>query len=162
MMERLKQATGADLTCIPYRGSPPALLALLKNEIQVFPIGLAAVGTSFGEGRLAALAVATKERLPMLPDVPSIAESGFPGLVASNWFGMAAPAGTPGRCPRQPGAGGIRRAKDHFGAGALYDLGYAGSQHFATGVYGKSQVGGRFLVRNGATRKNLNRVKGCP
>ncbi len=95
MMERLKQATGADITCIPYRGSPPALLALLKNEIQVFPIGLAAVGTSFGDGRLTALAVATKERVPMLPDVPSIAESGFPGLVASNWFGMAAPAGTP-------------------------------------------------------------------
>jgi tripartite-type tricarboxylate transporter receptor subunit TctC len=95
MMERLKQATGADLTCIPYRGSPPALLALLKNEIQVFPIGLAAVGTSFGDGKLTALAVATKERVPMLPDVPSIAESGFPALVASNWFGMAAPAGTP-------------------------------------------------------------------
>jgi tripartite-type tricarboxylate transporter receptor subunit TctC len=43
---------------------------------------------------LTALAVATKERVPMLPDVPTIAESGFPGFVASNWFGFAAPAGT--------------------------------------------------------------------
>jgi tripartite-type tricarboxylate transporter receptor subunit TctC len=94
MMESLKQTSGADITCIPYRGSPPAVLALLKNEIQVFPIGLAAVGTSFREGKLTALAVATEKRLPMLPDVPTIAESGFPGFVASNWFGLAAPAGT--------------------------------------------------------------------
>jgi tripartite-type tricarboxylate transporter receptor subunit TctC len=95
MMERLKQTTGTDITCVPYRGSPPAVLALLKNEIQVFPIGLAAVGTSLSDGKLTALAVATKERVPMLPDVPTIAESGFPGFVASNWFGLAAPAGTP-------------------------------------------------------------------
>jgi tripartite-type tricarboxylate transporter receptor subunit TctC len=42
-----------------------------------------------------ALAVATEKRVPMLPDVPTMAESGFPGFVASNWWGMAAPAGTP-------------------------------------------------------------------
>jgi len=95
MMERLKQTTGTEMTCIPYRGSPPAVLALLKNEIQVFPIGLAAVGTSLREGKVSALAVATRERVPMLPDVPTIAESGYPGFVASNWFGLAAPAGTP-------------------------------------------------------------------
>jgi tripartite-type tricarboxylate transporter receptor subunit TctC len=95
MMERLKQITGMDMTCIPYRGSPPAVLALMKNEVQIFPIGFAAVGTSFSEGKLIALAVATPERVPMLPDVPTIAESGFPGFVASNWFGIAAPANTP-------------------------------------------------------------------
>ena len=95
MMERLKQATGADITCIPYRGSQPAVLGLLKNEIQLLPIGLAAVGTNLSEGKLSALAVATAERVPMLPNVATIAESGVPGLVASNWFGFAAPAGTP-------------------------------------------------------------------
>jgi tripartite-type tricarboxylate transporter receptor subunit TctC len=95
MMERLKQTTDTQITCIPYRGSPPAVLALLKNEIQVFPIGLAAVGTSFSDGKLTALAVATRERVPMLPDVSTISESGYPGFVASNWFGLAAPAGTP-------------------------------------------------------------------
>jgi len=95
MMERLKQITGIDMTCIPYRGSPPAVLALMKNEVQVFPIGLAAVGTGFSEGKLTALAVATPERVPMLPNVPTIAESGFPGFVASNWFGIAAPDNTP-------------------------------------------------------------------
>jgi len=95
MMERLKQTTDTQITCIPYRGSPPAVLALLKNEIQVFPIGLAAIGTNFSDGKLTALAVATRERVPMLPDVPTISESGYPGFVASNWFGLAAPAGTP-------------------------------------------------------------------
>jgi tripartite-type tricarboxylate transporter receptor subunit TctC len=95
LMERLKQATGAEITCIPYRGSPPAVLALLKNEIQIFPIGLAAVGSNLRDGKLTALAVATPQRVPMLPDVPTIAESGFPGFAAANWFGLAAPAGTP-------------------------------------------------------------------
>jgi tripartite-type tricarboxylate transporter receptor subunit TctC len=95
LMERLKQVTGTDITPVPYRGSPPAVLALLKNEIQIFPIGLAAVGTSVADGKLTALAVATEQRVPMLPDVPTIAESGFPGFVASNWFGIAAPARTP-------------------------------------------------------------------
>lgn len=96
MIERLKQITGMDMTCIPYRGSPPGVLAVMKNEVQVFPIGLAAVGTSFSDGKLTALAVATPERVPMLPQVPTIAESGFPGFVASNWFGIAAPANTAG------------------------------------------------------------------
>jgi tripartite-type tricarboxylate transporter receptor subunit TctC len=95
LIERLKQVTHADIGLVPYRGSAPAALALIKNEIQIFPIGLAAVGGNLAEGKLTALAVATEKRIPMLPDVPTMAESGFPGLLGSNWFGMAAPAGTP-------------------------------------------------------------------
>ena len=95
MMERLKQTSGVEITRVPFRGSPEATLALLKNDIQLFPIGLAAVGGHYTEGRLTALAVATEQRIPMLPAVPTMAESGFPGFVASNWWGMAAPAGTP-------------------------------------------------------------------
>jgi tripartite-type tricarboxylate transporter receptor subunit TctC len=95
MMERLKQQTGIPIAAVPYRGSAPATLALLKNEIQLFPIGLAAVGGHLREGKLTALAVATEKRIPMLPDVPTMDEAGFPGFVAANWFGMAAPAGTP-------------------------------------------------------------------
>jgi tripartite-type tricarboxylate transporter receptor subunit TctC len=95
MMERLKQTSGVEITRVPFRGSPEATLALLKNDIQLFPIGLAAVGSHYKEGRLTALAVATERRVPMLPAVPTMAESGFPGFVASNWWGIAAPAGTP-------------------------------------------------------------------
>jgi tripartite-type tricarboxylate transporter receptor subunit TctC len=95
LMERLKQTTGADITGIPFRGSPQAALALLKNEIQLFPIGLTVGASYLKEGTLTALAVATERRLPMLPDVPTTAEAGFSGFTASNWWGMAAPAGTP-------------------------------------------------------------------
>jgi tripartite-type tricarboxylate transporter receptor subunit TctC len=95
LMERLKQAAGIEIARVPYRGSPEAVLALIKNDVQLFPIGLAAVGSHLKEGTLTALAVATEKRIPMLPDVPTLAESGFPGLVAANWFGMAAPTGTP-------------------------------------------------------------------
>ena len=95
MMERLKLTTGADITAIPFRGSPEATLALLKNDIQLFPIGLAAGGSHLKEGKLTALAAATEKRLPMAPEIPTMAEAGFPGFTAAKWWGMAAPAGTP-------------------------------------------------------------------
>jgi tripartite-type tricarboxylate transporter receptor subunit TctC len=84
LIERLKQTTGIELTHVPYKGSPEALLGLLKNDIQLFPIGL-----SIG------LAVAAGQRLRMIPGVPTMSEAGFPGFTASNWWGMAGPAGTP-------------------------------------------------------------------
>ncbi|HVG52439.1 MAG TPA: tripartite tricarboxylate transporter substrate binding protein, partial [Xanthobacteraceae bacterium] len=71
LMERLKQATGADITAIPFRGSPEAALALLKNDIQLFPIGLSVGVGHLREGKLTALAVASERRLPTLPDVPT-------------------------------------------------------------------------------------------
>jgi tripartite-type tricarboxylate transporter receptor subunit TctC len=94
MMERLKQATGIEITHIPYKGSPEATLALLKNDIQLFPIGLSVGIGHLREGKLTALAVAAPQRLDMLPDVPTMSEAGFPGYDTSNWWGMAAPAGT--------------------------------------------------------------------
>jgi len=94
-IERLKQAAGFDITNIPFRGSPPAMMALLANEIQLFPVGLAAGAGYLQDGKLVALAAATEQRLPALPTVPTVIECGFPGFTASNWWGMAAPAGTP-------------------------------------------------------------------
>jgi tripartite-type tricarboxylate transporter receptor subunit TctC len=94
-MERLRQTTGIDIVHVPYRGSPQAVMALLANDIQLFPIGLAAGMSHLRDGKLTALAVAAERRLPMLPDVPTVIESGFAGFTAANWWGMAVPKGTP-------------------------------------------------------------------
>ena len=93
--EILKQVAALEITHIPFRGSPPGTLAILANDIQLFPIGVAAVAGHLRDGKLTAMAVTTNERLPMLPNVPTVAEAGFPQLAISNWWAMAAPKQTP-------------------------------------------------------------------
>jgi tripartite-type tricarboxylate transporter receptor subunit TctC len=94
-IERLKQITGVDIVHIPFHGSPQATIALLANDIQLFPVGLAAGAGYLRDGKVTALAVATRNRLPMLPDVPTVIEAGFPDATAANWWGMAVPSRTP-------------------------------------------------------------------
>jgi len=95
LLERVKQVRGLDMQHIPYRGSPQGVMALLQNDIQLFTVGLAAGISHLKDGKFTAMAVATDERLPELPDVPTLIESGLPGFTGANWWGMAAPAGTP-------------------------------------------------------------------
>jgi tripartite-type tricarboxylate transporter receptor subunit TctC len=95
LLERVKQAAGIDMLHVPYRGSPQGVLALLSNDIQLFTVGLAAGAAHLKEGKLTALAVATERRLPSLPDVPTMIESGLPGFTGANWWGMSVPKGTP-------------------------------------------------------------------
>jgi tripartite-type tricarboxylate transporter receptor subunit TctC len=95
LLERVKLARNLDMQHIPYRGSPQGVLALLQNDIQLFTVGLAAGLGHLKDGKFTALAVATPERLPELPDTPTLIESGLPGFTGANWWGMAAPAGTP-------------------------------------------------------------------
>jgi tripartite-type tricarboxylate transporter receptor subunit TctC len=95
LLERVKQLRGLDMQHIPYRGSPQGVMALLQNDIQLFTVGLAAGIGHMKDGKINALAVATEERLPEIPDVPTMIESGLPGFTGANWWGLAAPAGTP-------------------------------------------------------------------
>jgi tripartite-type tricarboxylate transporter receptor subunit TctC len=95
LLERVKQKTGIDMVHIPFRGSPPGIIALLTNEIQLFTVGLTAGAGHLKDGKLTALAVATNRRLEQLPDVPTMIESGLPGFTGSNWWGMSVPKGTP-------------------------------------------------------------------
>lgn len=80
---------------IPYRGSGPAMQALLGNEVQVLFSGPGAAIAQVRAGKIRALAVTTAKRTRELPSVPTLAEQGFKGFEISGWYGLVAPAGTP-------------------------------------------------------------------
>ncbi|MCE9641073.1 MAG: tripartite tricarboxylate transporter substrate binding protein [Betaproteobacteria bacterium] len=93
-MEMLKTAAGIDVVHVPYNGNGPANTATLGGQVQALFGSMPAVLTQAKAGRLRPLAVGTPKRSPSLPDVPSVAESGFPGFDASLWLGFFAPKGT--------------------------------------------------------------------
>ena len=93
--ELFKAQAGIDLTHIPYRGAGPALNDVLAGQVDMsFQTALSAV-PHIKDGKLKALAVTAEERLPQLPDVPTMKEAGVPGVDIASWNGMLAPAGTP-------------------------------------------------------------------
>jgi tripartite-type tricarboxylate transporter receptor subunit TctC len=94
-MEQLQQRSGFKLTEIPYRGTGQALPDLLSGRIQVMLVGVAAGLPYLHSGQLKALAVGTLERIEALPEVPTIAEQGFPDFEATVSAGLYAPAETP-------------------------------------------------------------------
>jgi len=93
--EMFKIMTGANLVHVPFKGNAEVLNALLGGHVKVH-FGLAASSLQHVRaGKLRVLAVTTEQRLPELPDVPTIAELGYPGYEISSWQGALAPAGTP-------------------------------------------------------------------
>jgi tripartite-type tricarboxylate transporter receptor subunit TctC len=94
-MEYLKLVTGMFITHIPYRGTGPQLTDLLAGRTQASSAGLPALLPHIKSGKLKAIAVGTPQRLPALPDVPTVAEMGFKDFETSQWYGILAPAGTP-------------------------------------------------------------------
>ena len=94
-MEYLKLVTGMFITHIPYRGTGPQLTDLLAGRTQASSAGMPALGAHIRSGKLRAIAVGTQQRIPALPDVPTVAELGFKDFETSQWYGILAPAGTP-------------------------------------------------------------------
>ncbi len=93
--EMFRMLAGIDIAHVPYKGGAPAAADLLAGHIlMMFELTYAAL-PSIKAGRLRPLAVTTDTRLPMLPEVPTFAESGYPALVVSNWQGVIAPRNTP-------------------------------------------------------------------
>jgi len=93
--EMVKLQAGVQWTNVPYKGSAPMVLDLVGGQVDVgvdnIPSSLQLIRT----GKLRALAVTSEQRTPLLPDVPTMAQAGVPGVVAAAWHGVLAPAGTP-------------------------------------------------------------------
>jgi tripartite-type tricarboxylate transporter receptor subunit TctC len=94
-MEMLKTAAGIDLTHVPYNGNGPAGTAVMGGQVQALFGSMPAVLPHAKSGKVRPIAVGTTKRSPALPDVPTVAESGYPGFEVSLWLGFFAPKGTP-------------------------------------------------------------------
>jgi tripartite-type tricarboxylate transporter receptor subunit TctC len=94
-MEMFRSAAGIRLTHIPFKGSPAAHGELFSGQIPVMFDAIPAILPHVKSGRLRGLGIGSAQRSPFLPEVPTIAESGFPGFEAVGWIGIAAPAKTP-------------------------------------------------------------------
>jgi tripartite-type tricarboxylate transporter receptor subunit TctC len=93
--ELFKTMAGIDILHVPYKGSSGARNDILGGQVQMMFDTIATMGPSIEAGLVRALGTTGTQRSPNLPDVPTIAESGVPGFVASGWVGIVAPAGTP-------------------------------------------------------------------
>lgn len=93
--EMFKQAAKVDMVHVPYKGGAPAMIDVLSGEVPLGIFGLAPALPHIKSGKLRAIAVTSVQRSAVLPETPTVAESGFPGFASVQWFGVAAPAGTP-------------------------------------------------------------------
>ena len=94
-LEYLTQQTGAKFVHVPYKGGGQSLLALMAGEIQMYPGLLISAGPAIKSGKARPLAALSLKRIPALPDLPTVAEQGFPGFKITNSYGLYAPTGTP-------------------------------------------------------------------
>jgi tripartite-type tricarboxylate transporter receptor subunit TctC len=94
-VDYLKNLLGIDILHVPYKGAGPAVTDLLSDQIQMMMVTPLLVEPHARAGRLKLVAAATAQRIPALPDLPTVAESGVPGYEAGTWFALVGPAGVP-------------------------------------------------------------------
>ena len=122
-MVLLLQRAGLDMTHVPYKGEGPALVDLLGGQVPVYFGNLSAAVPQVKAGALRALAISDDRRSAQMPDVPTVAESGYPGFRTITWNGLLAPAGTPKPIVDALAAEMANAVKDPVFLGHLRDFG---------------------------------------
>ncbi|VWX61894.1 conserved exported hypothetical protein [Burkholderiales bacterium 8X] len=137
------QMAEVKLVEVPYKGSGPAALDVLGNSVPLAVVDLPAALQHIKAGKLIALAVTSPERLPQLPDVPTVSEAGLAGYDSTGWFGVVAPAGTPAAIVDRLNAEINRALKDEQIVAAMRGLGVepAPSRPEAFDAYIKAETG---------------------
>jgi tripartite-type tricarboxylate transporter receptor subunit TctC len=140
--EMFKTRAGVNLQHVPYRGGGEALIAVVTGEVTVYLGPLATVLPQVQQGKLRGLAVTTLQRLPMLRDFPTVAESGYPGYEAGNWYGLIVPAKTPREVITALRNAVLAAYKVPAVARRMEDLGYVqgGSQPEEFAAYIRSEI----------------------
>ena len=122
-MELFKRRAGVDLTHVPYKGSGPGMTDLIGGRVMLTMDSLVQSLPHIKAGRIKALAVLGPKRAALLPEVPTIAESGLPGYALTNWFGLLAPAATPRDVLTKLNTDATRALKDKDLEKRIADLG---------------------------------------
>ena len=91
----LENETGTKFTPVHYRGAAPAITDLLGGHIQMMIVAIGLLRQNIEAGKLKAIAIGSRQRLPQYPDLPTLSESGLPNFEAGSWYGLAAPKDTP-------------------------------------------------------------------
>ncbi|HEX6707237.1 MAG TPA: tripartite tricarboxylate transporter substrate binding protein [Albitalea sp.] len=110
--EYLKMASNTFVVHVPYRGTGPQLTNLIAGRLDAASVGASAVLQFIRAGRLRCIATGTPQRIPQLPDVPTVAEQGFPGFEMTQWYGLLAPAGLPQAAADRLAAAAARAVKE--------------------------------------------------
>ena len=122
--ELLNMMAGIKLVHVPYKGTTPALTGLVSGEVSVMFFTVVGIEPHAKSGRARVLAVTTPKRAPLMPELPTMAEAGFPGFEVTSWFGLLAPAGTPAAVVSRVNAETTKALALPEVSGALKKLGF--------------------------------------
>ena len=122
--ELLNMMAGIKLIHVPYKGTTPALTGLLSGEVSVMFFTVVGIEPHAKSGKARVLAVTTPKRAPLMPELPTMVEAGYPGFEVTSWFGLLAPAGTPPAVISRVNAESVKALALPDVAGALKKMGF--------------------------------------
>lgn len=153
--ELFKGMAGIDMLHVPYRGGGEALTAVVAGEVSVYFAPFAVALPQVKQGRLRALAVTTTKRLPLMPECPTVAETGYPGYQSGNWYGIVVPSKTPKELIATIRTAVVTVLNEPNVSKRLSDLGYVavGDQPDEFAAFIKSEIAtlAKIIKQTGAT-----------